>query len=85
MDLSQLRCFVAEQLSKRWNQPVVVDNKGGAAGQIGADMVAKAKADGHVLLMGNIGTQAINPALYKKLPYDAAKAFTPITLVAELL
>ena len=76
--------IVAEQLSKRWNQPVVVDNKGGAAGQIGADMVAKAKADGHVLLMGNIGTQAINPALYKKLPYDAAKAFTPITLVAEL-
>ena len=76
--------IVAEQLGRRWSQPVVVENKGGAAGQIGADMVAKAKPDGHTLLMGNIGTQAINPALYKKLPYDAAKAFVPITLVAEL-
>jgi len=51
---------------------------------IGADMVAKAKADGYTLLMGNIGTQAINPSLYKKMPYDAATAFVPITLVAEL-
>jgi tripartite-type tricarboxylate transporter receptor subunit TctC len=76
--------IVAEQLGRRWGQPVVVENKAGAAGQIGADSVAKAKPDGHVLLMGNIGTQAINPALYKKLPYDADKAFVPITLVAEL-
>ncbi|NML15930.1 Bug family tripartite tricarboxylate transporter substrate binding protein [Azohydromonas caseinilytica] len=76
--------IVAEQLSRRWGQTVVVENKGGAAGQIGADMVAKAKPDGHTLLMGNIGTQAINPALYKKLPYDANKAFAPVSLVAEL-
>jgi tripartite-type tricarboxylate transporter receptor subunit TctC len=63
---------------------VVVENKGGAAGQIGADMVAKAKPDGYTLLLGNIGTQAINPSLYPKMPYDPDTAFAPISLVAEL-
>ena len=76
--------ILAEQLSKRWGQPVVVENKGGAAGQIGADSVAKAKPDSYTLLLGNIGTQAINPSLYAKLPYDADKAFAPVSLVAEL-
>ncbi|MEY4341734.1 MAG: hypothetical protein RL541_1238 [Pseudomonadota bacterium] len=76
--------IVAEQLSRKWGQPVVVENKGGAAGQLGADFVARARADGYTLLMGNIGTQAINPALYQKLPYDADKAFAPVSLVAEL-
>lgn len=76
--------ILAEQLTKRWGQPVIVENKGGAAGAIGADFVAKAKPDGYTLLMGNIGTQAINPSLYPKLPYDPDKAFTPIGLVAEL-
>ena len=76
--------ILAEQLGKRWGQPVVVENKGGAAGQIGADAVAKAKPDGYTLLLGNIGTQAINPSLYAKLPYDPDMAFAPISLVAEL-
>jgi tripartite-type tricarboxylate transporter receptor subunit TctC len=76
--------ILAEQLSKKWGQPVVVENKGGAAGQIGADMVAKAKPDGYTLLLGNIGTQAINPSLYPKMPYDPDSAFAPISLVAEL-
>jgi tripartite-type tricarboxylate transporter receptor subunit TctC len=76
--------IVAEQLGKRWGQTVVVENKGGAAGQIGADLVAKARPDGYTLLLGNIGTQAINPSLYAKMPYDPDKAFVPITLVAEL-
>ncbi|MDP2008410.1 MAG: tripartite tricarboxylate transporter substrate binding protein [Rubrivivax sp.] len=76
--------LIAQKLAAKWGQPVVVENKGGAAGQIGADLVAKAKPDGYTLLMGNIGTQAINPALYKKLPYDPDKAFAPISLVAEL-
>lgn len=76
--------ILAEQLSRRWGQPVVVENKGGAAGQIGADFVAKARPAGYTLLLGNIGTQAINPALYPKLPYDPDQAFSPITLVAEL-
>jgi len=76
--------IVAEQLAKKWGQPVLVDNKGGAAGQIGADVVAKARPDGYTILMGNIGTQAINPSLYPKMPYDPDKAFAPIALVAEL-
>ena len=76
--------IVAQRLAARWGQPVVVENKGGAAGQIGADFVAKAKPDGYTLLMGNIGTQAINPSLYKKMPYDPDTAFVAITLVAEL-
>jgi tripartite-type tricarboxylate transporter receptor subunit TctC len=76
--------LIAQKLSAKWGQQVVVDNKGGAAGQIGADLVAKARPDGYTILMGNIGTQAINPSLYAKLPYDPDKAFAPISLVAEL-
>ena len=76
--------IIAEQLGKRWGQPVIVENKGGAAGQIGADVVAKAKPDGYTLLLGNIGTQAINPSLYAKLPYNPDTAFAPISLLAEL-
>jgi tripartite-type tricarboxylate transporter receptor subunit TctC len=76
--------LIAQKLSAKWGQQVVVDNKGGAAGQIGADTVAKAKPDGYTILMGNIGTQAINPSLYAKMAYDPDKAFAPISLVAEL-
>ncbi len=76
--------IVAQRLTQKWGQTVVVENKGGAAGQIGADLVAKARPDGYTLLMGNIGTQAINPSLYKRMPYDAATAFMPISLVAKL-
>ena len=76
--------IVAERLSQKWGQQVIIENKGGAAGIIGADTVAKAKPDGYTILMGNIGTQAINPSLYAKLPYDANTAFAAITLVAEL-
>ena len=76
--------LVAQRLSQRWGQTELIENKGGAAGQIGADFVSKAKPDGYTLLMGNIGTQSINPSLYAKLPYDPNKAFAPISLVAEL-
>ena len=76
--------IMAEQLSRKWGQPVVVDNKGGAAGQVGADFVAKAKPDGYTLLVGNIGTQAINPSLYPRMPFDPDKAFAPISMIAEL-
>jgi tripartite-type tricarboxylate transporter receptor subunit TctC len=60
----------------------VVDNRPGAGGNVGADAVAKAAPDGYTLLMGTVGTQSINPSLYPKMPYDAAKDFAPITLVA---
>jgi tripartite-type tricarboxylate transporter receptor subunit TctC len=76
--------IVAQKLGQKWGQTVIIENKGGAAGMIGADLAAKAKPDGYTILMGNIGTQSINPSLYKKMPYDADKAFAPIALVAEL-
>jgi tripartite-type tricarboxylate transporter receptor subunit TctC len=64
-------------------QPVVVDNKPGAGGNIGAADVAKAAPDGHVLVMGTVGTHAINGALYSKMPYDMVKDFTPVAHVAS--
>jgi tripartite-type tricarboxylate transporter receptor subunit TctC len=76
--------IVAQKLSLKWGQPVLVENRGGAAGQVGADLVSKARPDGYTLLIGNVGTQSINPALYKKLPYDPDKAFAPVSLIAEL-
>jgi tripartite-type tricarboxylate transporter receptor subunit TctC len=76
--------LISQKLTERWGQQVVVDNKPGAAGSIGATAVAKAKPDGYTLLMGNIGTQSINPSLYKNLPYNPETAFAPVTLIAEL-
>ncbi|KAF1047310.1 Bug family tripartite tricarboxylate transporter substrate binding protein [Xylophilus sp.] len=76
--------LIAPKLAAKWGQSVVVDNRGGAGGILGADLVARARPDGYTLLMGNVGTQAINPYLYSKLPYDAQKAFAPVSLVADL-
>lgn len=73
----------AQLLSETLTQPVVVDNRSGAGGSIGADIVAKANPDGYTLLLGTVGTHAINPALYHKLPYDAVKNFTPLGLIAS--
>jgi tripartite-type tricarboxylate transporter receptor subunit TctC len=75
---------VAVKLQAKWGQPVLVENRAGAGGMVGADAVAKAKPDGHTLLVGNIGTQAINPALYKKMPYNADTAFAPVALLCDL-
>ena len=76
--------LMAQRLSVRWGQSVVVDNRGGAGGMVGADAVARARPDGYTLLVGNVGTQSINPVLYKKLPYDPDKAFAPVSLIADL-
>lgn len=73
---------IAPELQKAFGQPFVVDNKPGAGGNTGAAEVAKAAADGYTLLMGTVGTHAINPSLYPKMPYDAVKDFAPVTLVA---
>jgi tripartite-type tricarboxylate transporter receptor subunit TctC len=75
--------LLAQKLNERLGQPVVVENKPGAAGTIGADQVAKAKPDGYTLLMGHSNSNSIAPALYPKLPYDVIKDFTPIVLVAS--
>jgi tripartite-type tricarboxylate transporter receptor subunit TctC len=63
--------------------PVVVDNRPGAGGNIGADNVAKSPGDGHTIVMGTVGTHSINGALYEKMPYDMVKDFTPISLIAS--
>jgi tripartite-type tricarboxylate transporter receptor subunit TctC len=73
---------LAPELQRAFGQPFVVENKPGAGGNIGAAAVAKAAPDGHTLLMGTVGTHAINPALYTKMPYDHVKDFVPVTLVA---
>jgi tripartite-type tricarboxylate transporter receptor subunit TctC len=68
---------IAQRLSDGWKQPVVIDNRAGAGGNIGADAVAKSAPDGYTLL-GNSNALALSPALYRTLPYDAVKDFTPI-------
>ena len=73
---------LAPELQKALGQPVVVDNKPGAGGNVGAAEVAKAPGDGYTFLMGTVGTHGINAALYPKLPYDPVKDFVPVTLVA---
>ena len=73
---------VAPELSRAFGQQFVVDNRGGAGGNIGADIVAKAAPDGYTLLMGTVGTHGINKSLYARLPYDPQKDFAPVTLVA---
>ena len=73
---------LAQMLAEVLKSAVVIDNRGGAGGSLGADAVAKSAPDGSTLLMGTVGTHAINPSLYKKLPYDAERDFTPIALVA---
>ena len=75
---------MAARLMAKWGQSVIVENRGGAGGILGADVVAKAKADGYTLLIANVGITSINPALYAKLPYNPDTAFTPISLVCEL-
>ena len=72
----------AQKLTESLGQPVVVDNRPGAGGNIGADVVAKSAPDGYTLLMGTVGTHAINPSLYTKMPYDHVKDFVPVVLVA---
>ncbi|HVE89979.1 MAG TPA: tripartite tricarboxylate transporter substrate binding protein [Burkholderiaceae bacterium] len=74
------------ELQKMWQQPVVVENRAGAGGNVGAEAVAKSPNDGYTLLMGTVGTHAINAALFaqsgNKMPFDAVKDFVPITLAA---
>jgi tripartite-type tricarboxylate transporter receptor subunit TctC len=73
---------VGQTMSKDLGQPVIIDNRAGAGGNIGAQMVARAAPDGYTLLMGTVGTHAINQSLYKKMPFDPIKDFAPLTRVA---
>jgi len=72
---------VADTMGKNLHQTVVVDNRAGAGGSVGADQVAKAAPDGRTIVMGTVGTHAINQALFKKLPYDTLRDFAPLAFV----
>jgi tripartite-type tricarboxylate transporter receptor subunit TctC len=73
---------IGQKLSEAWGQPVVIDNRPGAGGNIGADLVAKSTPDGYTILEGALSTHAVNVSLYSKMPYDPVRDFAPITLVA---
>jgi tripartite-type tricarboxylate transporter receptor subunit TctC len=73
---------IGQELNRAWKQPVLIDNRPGAGGNIGADFAVKSAADGYTILMGAVSTHAINVSLYRKLPYDPVADFAPITLVA---
>ena len=75
--------LIGQSLSDSWGQPVVIENKTGGGGNIGADFVAKSPPDGYTLVMGNIGSHAVNPYLMKNMPYDPLKDFEPITFVLD--
>ncbi len=74
--------LLADKMTQAWGQTVLIDNRAGAAGAIGSDVVAKAAPDGYTLLMGTTSTHAVGPAVNPKLPYDNLADFTPVTLAA---
>lgn len=82
--LDTIARVLAEQAKTTLGQPIIVENKPGAGGNIGADLIAKAQPDGYSLVMGAVATHAINPALYSKIPYDAVRDFAPVALVASV-
>ena len=75
---------IGEKLTQQWGQQLVLDNRGGAGGNIGAELVAKSAPDGYTVMIGHVGTHAINSALYPKMSYDPVRDFAPITLIATL-
>ena len=75
---------MAPELSRAFGQNFIVENRAGAGGNLGADVVAKSPADGYTLVMGTVGTHGINKALYDKMPFDPVKDFAPVTLVASV-
>jgi tripartite-type tricarboxylate transporter receptor subunit TctC len=74
---------IAQGLSEAWSQPVIVENRTGGGGNIGSDFVAKAAPDGYTLVMGNIGSHAVNPYLMKNMPYDPLRDFQPVAYVLD--
>ena len=75
---------VAQKMQERWGQPVVVENRPGASGMIAAEAVAKSAPDGYALMMGHIGTHAINVSLFGRLPYDPVRDFAPVSLLVSV-
>lgn len=75
--------LIGARIGEGWGQPVLVENRTGAGGNIGADLVAKSAPDGYTLVMGSLGTHAVNVTLFAKLPYDPVRDFAPVALVLE--
>jgi tripartite-type tricarboxylate transporter receptor subunit TctC len=75
--------LVGARMTEAWGQPVLIENRTGAGGNIGADLVAKAAPDGYTIGIGSIGTHAVNVTLFSKMPYDAVKDFAPIALLVD--
>jgi len=75
--------LIGARLTDAWGQPIVIENRTGAGGNIGADAVAKSPPDGYTLVMGSFGTHAVNVSLFSSMPYDPVKDFAPIILVLE--
>jgi tripartite-type tricarboxylate transporter receptor subunit TctC len=71
-----------QKLAETWKQPVIVDNRPGASGNVGSDIVAKAQPDGYTLLVGSMSTHVMNPALYEKMPFKGVEDFEPVALMA---
>lgn len=76
--------IIAQKLTEKWGQTVFVENRSGAGGNVGMEVVATSPADGHTLLMSYVGSHAINGSLYKNLPFDPEKDFTPVATLATL-
>ena len=76
--------IVAQKLNEKWQQPVVIENRAGAGGNVGMEFVAQSPADGYTLLMSYVGSHAINASLYKKLPFDPERDFAPVATLATL-
>jgi tripartite-type tricarboxylate transporter receptor subunit TctC len=76
--------LLGQELTRMWGQSIIVENRPGAGGNIGGSIVAKAKPDGYTLFMGSTGPLSVNHSLYKSMPFDPLKDFTPITLVADV-
>src|SRR5262252_140049 len=75
--------YMGQQLSRKWGQAVVVENKAGAAGVVGTDIVAKSAPDGYTMLVTYAGSQAVNQSLYAKLPFDSVKDFQTVATIAR--
>jgi len=76
--------LIGAKLTEAWKQQVVVESKPGGAGNIAMDAVQRAKPDGYTLILGHVGTLAVNPAMFAKLPYDPIKGFVPVTMIATV-
>ena len=76
--------LIGQKLTEAWKQQVVIDNKPGAAGNIAMELVQRARPDGYTLILGHVGTLAVNPAMFAKLPYDPVKGFIPVAMIASV-